>query len=828
MPPHSAAVVLHSEVEFKEHLEENHAGMYPMSRVATMAKGAYRPAPVGVDLFDECPMKCPESQASPETVGHVRRLTPHVASHLLSLALESLPERSARSSESEFSDDDETEGKELPRWPKVADYMHRYSWSDFGDLLGENSAESAVLDYYDKFSTESPFDHPVGMARRQVTLGPWFENWIKEPTAGDTMSVVEPTKLDWIAEPPDDDPIWMPDNLDRRQTWNQVELIQRQYLPLNPAELLKEPVIKSLFRSQKGVRELPNLLRFQGHGDHYFELDELNASSFQDIPRDQRDATADDGDIIEIIPEPFHPNENEDLAEQIFQGFVLSKWGQMERGFMPEGRLAYILTEAAVQREFSSEVGPAAEVLPAKTILARAIKLLAVSLLCDIRGFQLQQAMARFLAQGFDDSNLPIANPIQSEFPDAEAFNLVFWTRSRLFRFYELQWRFLVPVFLIDDFKYYQFAAEVILPCVSIEDVSRGAFSRVFAARIHPAHCVKSKIAIKEFTESTADTSARIWEKELRNMGTLSKLHHEHIVRGLGGFTSGDRRCLLLEWADGGNLREFWRAHPSPTLGALLVQELIIQFCGLADALANLHKLNCRHGDLKPENILRFISMASVLGTLKISDFGIAKVHLVATQFRHNATTTQYTTPLYEPPETIGKDKRGLPRSRSSDIWSIGCIFLEFLIWLLYGTDSLEDLNDALGIGAQSFVLKPRSFYQVYTYGAPPIVHPAATEWIDYIRHQDPECSRWTAIRDLIDLIRVGLLVVDINERVTAEQLHTRLESIAEMARTRGANYLYTGLSRDGILHPGHRRNYSARTHRSSTRELTRSFSKSP
>ena len=114
MMPHSsspgAVVVLSTEDEFKKHLESEHAGMYPKSRIDTMAKGAYRPHQTKVeDMFrDECPMICPASlDQSPETA--IVLGVPHMANHLLSLALQALPERSVQSSESEFIDDEDSD-----------------------------------------------------------------------------------------------------------------------------------------------------------------------------------------------------------------------------------------------------------------------------------------------------------------------------------------------------------------------------------------------------------------------------------------------------------------------------------------------------------------------------------------------------------------------------------------------------------------------------------------------------------------------------------------------------------------------------------------------
>ncbi|KLU86583.1 hypothetical protein MAPG_05595 [Magnaporthiopsis poae ATCC 64411] len=105
MMPHTTAVMLDTEGAFRKHLEDEHAGMYPKSRIDTLAKGSYRPA-VHANLFDECPMKCPASQASLESATERSALVPHIANHLLLLALESLPERSVRSSQVVSSDDD--------------------------------------------------------------------------------------------------------------------------------------------------------------------------------------------------------------------------------------------------------------------------------------------------------------------------------------------------------------------------------------------------------------------------------------------------------------------------------------------------------------------------------------------------------------------------------------------------------------------------------------------------------------------------------------------------------------------------------------------------
>ncbi|KAF2023493.1 kinase-like protein, partial [Setomelanomma holmii] len=86
----------------------------------------------------------------------------------------------------------------------------------------------------------------------------------------------------------------------------------------------------------------------------------------------------------------------------------------------------------------------------------------------------------------------------------------------------------------------------------------------------------------------------------------------------------------------------------------------------LCSALAYLHQNQCRHKDLKPQNIL--IDGANVL----LADFGTA---LDWTEAESDVTVgpPEAYTRLYIAPEVALQQPRGTP----SDIWSLGCVFLE-------------------------------------------------------------------------------------------------------------------------------------------------------
>ncbi|KAJ0115718.1 protein kinase [Diaporthe amygdali] len=87
-------------------------------------------------------------------------------------------------------------------------------------------------------------------------------------------------------------------------------------------------------------------------------------------------------------------------------------------------------------------------------------------------------------------------------------------------------------------------------------------------------------------------------------------------------------------------------------------------------------------------------------GVLKISDFGETRFHQAETRMRHQPSTTAVTM-AYSAPE-FEQEPDG-PVSRAYDVWSLGCVYLEFATWLLLGAQGVEDFaQDRLKEGRQS------------------------------------------------------------------------------------------------------------------------------
>lgn len=175
---------------------------------------------------------------------------------------------------------------------------------------------------------------------------------------------------------------------------------------------------------------------------------------------------------------------------------------------------------------------------------------------------------------------------------------------------------------------------------------------------------------------------------------------------------------LLFPWADG-NLREFWRDHPQPQHTEERALWLAKQCYGLASGLNLVHnmghtgsdpkalsaavepKLYGRHGDMKPENILLFKTFDDLpgLGELKIADFGLTRFH--GRESRSNINPLGIPVSLtYRAPEC----DTGAKVSQNYDIWTLGCLFLEFITWYLIGWNAVnmefstnrmnEDINE--------------------------------------------------------------------------------------------------------------------------------------
>lgn len=273
----------------------------------------------------------------------------------------------------------------------------------------------------------------------------------------------------------------------------------------------------------------------------------------------------------------------------------------------------------------------------------------------------------------------------------------------------------------------------------------------------------KRRVASKEM-RSDMD---HYYEKEADTLRIIRELKHIHLITPMAAYRRGELRGFLFPWAEGGNLREFWkRDSERPSKTPELMKWILDQFCGICDATKALHARNCRHTDLKPENILLFEENGP-RGILRVADVGLAKFHNDATRQRDIKTNAMTGTVRYEPPE-FGRDAQ---YSRVYDVWSLGCVFFEFLIWAVYGQRILDDFMRS-SVEQQFWEKKGGEYHQ----------HHEVKRWIEHmskvITSEDPRSQ--TALNDCLVLIDKHMLVPEVEARTPAADLHVKFEKIRD------------------------------------------------
>lgn len=298
-------------------------------------------------------------------------------------------------------------------------------------------------------------------------------------------------------------------------------------------------------------------------------------------------------------------------------------------------------------------------------------------------------------------------------------------------------------------------------------------------------------MAVKKLRKYPDDV-ARNWTREITASLRMNTLNQKHIVKFLTAFTRSTSKdntanlenYLVFEWAEGGNLQDFWASFADSDRSVAFIKWTVRQLHGLSRALVAAHYLldddgiyrgaSYSHGDIKPANILWFPGEGGDWGTLKICDWGEAENHDYATATT-TTTMTRFGTKRYEPPEVLDWRYRlstaaKVARSRLYDMWSMGCVMMEHVVWLVYGLQELrrfcQSCSGDHGVSEQ--------FYEALDVGRAirVAVHGAVTKWLAHMKN-DPFCRPTeTALGDILEIISGGLLVIQIPpEDLTSDEV---------------------------------------------------------
>ncbi len=215
--------------------------------------------------------------------------------------------------------------------------------------------------------------------------------------------------------------------------------------------------------------------------------------------------------------------------------------------------------------------------------------------------------------------------------------------------------------------------------------LGEGGMGTVFGA-VHPL--IGKKVAIKVLNPglSQDDTIVQRFIQEARS---VNQIGHRNIVDifAFGQLPSG-RQYFVMEHLHGKSLKERLDEGPLPYAEAFTI------LLEVGDALSAAHAEGIVHRDLKPDNIFLTQSKRGGVRTVKLLDFGIAKLLRAeegGAAIQQTRTGTSMGTPLFMSPEQC----LGKPVDARTDIYSIGVIMFELFTGQLPfpGPSYIETVN---------------------------------------------------------------------------------------------------------------------------------------
>ena len=278
------------------------------------------------------------------------------------------------------------------------------------------------------------------------------------------------------------------------------------------------------------------------------------------------------------------------------------------------------------------------------------------------------------------------------------------------------------------------------------------------------------------------------YELELRNLSVLRLLKHPNIVELLGSYTYRGRHNLIFPLARGGTLADLLKSARPPAFQS--DESIILALSGLCSAVRATHdlfsdddkltRIGCHH-DLKPQNVL--VDDATFL----LADFGLSRFKELT---EGSATSYKSVGGCYVAPECEDFSAPGEMNGtqiigRPSDIWSLGCIMMEILVYMKSGTAGVKKFEDG-----RSYRFGQITIHRFH-HGPNEEEPTVATTLTDLWNNSSTRSERL-----LIQLIR-EVLQLDPSARPKAEELERRIRFIAIDTISDQINFSYARICRE-------------------------------
>ena len=191
--------------------------------------------------------------------------------------------------------------------------------------------------------------------------------------------------------------------------------------------------------------------------------------------------------------------------------------------------------------------------------------------------------------------------------------------------------------------------------------LGRGGMGAVYLGR---QLSLDREVAVKVLASELAD-DPQFLERLEREARVMARLRHPNIVAVHDFQRTEDGAAIVMEFVEGGSLREKLLQHPN----GLPVAEALRILRQIAAGLEAAHASGVIHRDMKPENVLMGAD-----GTARVTDFGLAlPLHEASTRLTLSGTAVG--TVDYMAPEQF----RGAEADVRLDVFALGVIAYELL-----------------------------------------------------------------------------------------------------------------------------------------------------
>ncbi|KAF4468947.1 serine threonine kinase [Fusarium albosuccineum] len=313
------------------------------------------------------------------------------------------------------------------------------------------------------------------------------------------------------------------------------------------------------------------------------------------------------------------------------------------------------------------------------------------------------QFIGDFIRLRFGDRQLPLLKHDRRRFGDDPAM------AEMLDDFYNNQWKFTPIIFssqegmnltLIDDERQ-------ILPIKeqrSLPSTASNPKSVVRVVTLYP-DCCPSEWGPQEYQTQKNEAFRKSWSREYNAFASIESC--ENVIKYLGSFEQNGRCFMMLEYADGGSLLDVFKRNVIPRTRDDLMR-FWTALMGLFLAINRIYNLGkssegertgFAHRDINPSNVLVFLGNGGPTSPfsegfkLKLADFDTAttwqSIDDTELSAHDNHGTRTYCAP--QAPRAFPQQERDIMQVLlGCDVWSLGCILSEALVWLAGGWEAIE------------------------------------------------------------------------------------------------------------------------------------------